>query len=357
MVFFLSTRLDHFLSDIIERPADFFAGVEDVGRVENLFCLDKELINARAEHEGQVRRADDAVVVLGGDGAFVLDDEVVDAFAEFEDDIGRMRILEIHERDDVEIAVAEVAGDGVGQIVLRQDRLKFRHEFGQEFRFDDDVVDEWRGPFSFYVLAQEVEALAADLPVFLRFGLGAGDVGLVAEIFDVLLRLNHDLVDFCGALAREFGHEDQFRQTGGQNHAHFWQELPAEFDEAPGTELLVKVKEEFHGQFHAVVVVSLEAFRLEGEELVDQLAGVRKIRQEDGQDVGMCRSKGKFEGDLSDDAQCALRAGDEATQVEGAGGFVIHIPQIIAGGVFGYIRFCGHDGVIVGLDEGPDLFI
>ena len=87
-----------------------------------------------------------------------------------------MRILEVHEGDDVEIAVAEVAGDGVGQFVLRQNCLQFRHEFGQELRLDDDVVDEGRGALAFDMLAQEVKALAADLPIFLCFDLGASDM-------------------------------------------------------------------------------------------------------------------------------------------------------------------------------------
>jgi len=76
---------DHASLDVLERAAYFFAGVEYIERVEDLFYFCEELDHSFAIHHLEVRCADDAVVVLAGDRALVFGDQLVDLGREIED--------------------------------------------------------------------------------------------------------------------------------------------------------------------------------------------------------------------------------------------------------------------------------
>jgi len=68
--------------------------------------------------------------VFAGGGAVVFADEGVDAVGEFVDDGDEVGTGEIHERDDVEIAVADVAGDRVDEVVVVEDVVEAGEEGG-----------------------------------------------------------------------------------------------------------------------------------------------------------------------------------------------------------------------------------
>ena len=74
--------------NVVKGAADFFAGVQDIRRVKNIFCLLEKGDNIRSVHLEEVWCADDAVIVLGGDGAVIFVDEAVDFFRQIEDDVG-----------------------------------------------------------------------------------------------------------------------------------------------------------------------------------------------------------------------------------------------------------------------------
>jgi len=50
----------------------------------------------------------------------------------------------------VEVAIADVAGNGVGEVgILTKQGLESREEIGQVFRGDDEIVDKGSGAFVF----------------------------------------------------------------------------------------------------------------------------------------------------------------------------------------------------------------
>src|ERR1700677_4545593 len=114
---------DHAPFDIFDRAADFLAGIEYAQRIEYLLYLREKLADFRAEHHRKIRRADDAVVVFAGVRAMVLGDELIYLGLEFEDLRAGFGLAEIQKRDDMEITVADVPGDGIEHVVLREDRV------------------------------------------------------------------------------------------------------------------------------------------------------------------------------------------------------------------------------------------
>ena len=83
----LHACFQHVALDVIESAVNFFPGIENVLRVENLFRLFKEGDHLRSEEEREVGRADDAVVVLAGRRAAFFDNELIDAGREVEDNL------------------------------------------------------------------------------------------------------------------------------------------------------------------------------------------------------------------------------------------------------------------------------
>ena len=64
-------------------------------------------------HFVQVRRSHNAVVVFAGDGSSVFADKIINSLPRFFDNRDIPFVLHIHERNDMEVAVAGVACDGV----------------------------------------------------------------------------------------------------------------------------------------------------------------------------------------------------------------------------------------------------
>ncbi|OYV26913.1 MAG: hypothetical protein B7W98_02865 [Parcubacteria group bacterium 20-58-5] len=71
----------------------------------------------------------------------------------------------------MEVPVADVARDGVDEmrLVLVNERGQLRQEFGVAGGRDDEVVNERRGDEAVEILAEQIEALAPDNPILLRF--------------------------------------------------------------------------------------------------------------------------------------------------------------------------------------------
>ena len=95
--------------------------------------------------------------------------------------IVRFRIGQIHERNDVEIAVSYVASYGISQIfpVRLEQRIKLWQECRQVFRHDHEIVYERGGAHAVDMLPQHVEALAADDPIFILVMRSLGHASLL----------------------------------------------------------------------------------------------------------------------------------------------------------------------------------
>ncbi len=89
----------------------------------------------------------------------------------------RLWIVQIHKRNDVEIAVTYVASNGIGDVmfILAEDSVQPWQELGQCLWWYHKIIDEWRRAETFDMLAQHIEALTADDPVFVRLASSFGD--------------------------------------------------------------------------------------------------------------------------------------------------------------------------------------
>ena len=76
--------LDHVPFDIGEGATNFFPGIKDVLRVENLLGLGEKCRHFGSEEHWQVRRTDDAVIVLTSDRAMEFMDQRIDLHGQFQ---------------------------------------------------------------------------------------------------------------------------------------------------------------------------------------------------------------------------------------------------------------------------------
>ena len=104
-----------------EGVADFFAGVEDIWGIKDALDLGEDGDHILAVHLFKERGADNAVIVLGGHGAAELKDEREHLLDELFVDLFWFWFGEVHERDDVEVAVAHMPGDRVNDLVVAHD--------------------------------------------------------------------------------------------------------------------------------------------------------------------------------------------------------------------------------------------
>src|SRR3989344_7714910 len=145
--------------DVVKRAPHFLARIEEVQGVENFLGQLKERDHLGAEEHWQIRRADNAVVVLAGRGAARLDNELVDLGCELEDDFTIFFFREVHQGEDMDIAVADVPRDRVDHVrlVFVEERGEFRQEVRVAGGRHDEVVDEGRRNEAVEILAQEGE--------------------------------------------------------------------------------------------------------------------------------------------------------------------------------------------------------
>ena len=123
------------------KTAADFARVENAPRIED-FDFFKQRVHLWTVHLFEKRTADQTVVVFGGHTAVILENKIVD-FWESSAIIRRLfRIGHLHERNDMEIAVADVSRNRIDQSVLVHEGIELRQKFRQVFRSYDDVVDK-----------------------------------------------------------------------------------------------------------------------------------------------------------------------------------------------------------------------
>ena len=109
--------LTQVLRNIVLSHAYLFVWVEDVVWVKEFFDLLEEVGDDRAVLFLEVWRADDTVVVLCGDRTMVLQYEVIDFVRQLQNNRSRLEIFEIHERDDVEVAVPWMSCNRIREII------------------------------------------------------------------------------------------------------------------------------------------------------------------------------------------------------------------------------------------------
>jgi hypothetical protein len=96
-------------------------GVEDALGVEDVLDLAEVAVNFLAIGPLEPGAADGAVVVFAGEDAVVFEHELVGLLHGGAEFLALVQVFELHERDDVEVAVAHVAGDGGEQVVFFDD--------------------------------------------------------------------------------------------------------------------------------------------------------------------------------------------------------------------------------------------
>src|SRR3989344_3933852 len=114
---------------IIKISANFFSGIEYVLRVEYFLGLIEQLQDLRVEHFFQIRRPYQPVVMLTGYRAVHGSDEFVNLFRKFGNGFAVLFFAEIHQRYDVEVGIARVSGNRIGQtLVLADQFVELRQE-------------------------------------------------------------------------------------------------------------------------------------------------------------------------------------------------------------------------------------
>src|SRR3989338_6523361 len=198
---------DHILFNIFNGTTYFLAGIQNVERIKYLFHFGEKLAHFFSIHDRQIGSADDAVVVLSSDGAFILGDEFVDLRAELKDLAVIQRSPQIHQGNDMEIRVTDVSGNRIEKFVVREKCLEFRQEPWIVARMHDDVVDEGRGIQAFQIFAQQRETFPPDGPVFCRCSFAFGNLGAHREAFQRISRFLGLLECSVRGVFGEFGHK------------------------------------------------------------------------------------------------------------------------------------------------------
>ncbi len=116
-------RADHEFFDVVNCAADFFAGVEDVKRVEDVFRFCKQLKHFWAEHRAKERRAYNAISVLARYRTFVFGDKSIHLWGQLHDRTPMFRPPEVDKGDDVEVCITDVPRYCVHNVVLSKERV------------------------------------------------------------------------------------------------------------------------------------------------------------------------------------------------------------------------------------------
>lgn len=291
------------MGGIHRRGVDDLAGVEQAGGVEEMFDRAHELVALVADHEADELAAQAAVAVFAGEGAAVFFDEGGDVGRDGAKHGVANLGLEVEQGAGVELAAA-----GVG-VVNAADAVFVAHE-GVEFADvgrqvgdgDGGVLDDLGGADVADDVGHDALAGAAEIP-------DAGDVVVVENWIRV-----------AEAGGAEIGDE------GGEHGVAFGAFGAADLDDEDGAG--VALDEE---AIAGLLEVGLGAVE---DMFVDEFAGRRAVAEGDevgvegfvnAGEVGAEQGGGGGEGlavefKLDAEEEGALGAGDEAAEVEGAGG-------------------------------------
>src|SRR3989344_1940974 len=252
--------------------ADLLAGIEDVQGIEEPLHLLEKSVYLRTVHLLKERTANKAVVVLGGRRALVAKDERIDLVHHLRDDGAHLRILKVHKRDDVEVSVAGMARDGVGELVLVavENGVHLRQEFRHVLGAHDEVIHERSRILVFHVAVEQFETLPPDGPVFFRLRLALRKANLYGELFERRAQGAHPDAELFLVVRGKLDQEHDLREPAAEEHEKLGKELPAELDDASFHKPNER-REEPHRELERLVVVRFDALGLEGQDGLHEL--------------------------------------------------------------------------------------
>ncbi len=191
----LNVREPQVLSHPHGRGRNFFAGVEQAIRVEDLLEFTED-VGKRAELASQERRAAETVTMLAADGAVERPDFVVKLGGKRFHGANVVNIGQVDERADVKLALRGMAKNRGRELQTLERVLHVPQEDGQSFHGDRDILDEWRWPAGALHLVQRGNKALGESPVELKVSLVFGNVRGGGKASSVNGRLHH-FIDTC----------------------------------------------------------------------------------------------------------------------------------------------------------------
>ena len=125
---------------IVPVGSGFFVGVEDALGVHDVLGLLEKPEHVFAVHHLQPRTAHQAVIVFAGQGAVIFENQIVDGFHGRQNFFTVLGVFELHERNNVEVTITHVPGDGCEQLVFLDDLLELRQKFHEVYGRDYKVI-------------------------------------------------------------------------------------------------------------------------------------------------------------------------------------------------------------------------
>src|SRR3989338_3301007 len=116
-------------------------------------------------------------------GAMIFNYKFIYLFAKLPYDFRSIGTRKIHQRNNMEISIPRMPGQGENQIILAQNSFEFRKKFRQELRTNNNVVNKRSGSFAFHMLAQKRKSFPPNIPIFIGFCLTFGDMDFQFKIF------------------------------------------------------------------------------------------------------------------------------------------------------------------------------
>ncbi len=179
----------------------------------------------------QKRRPDDAVVVFAGNRTLVFKHKRIHAFCNDGNGLAYFLLREIHERNNVKIAVPDVPCDIVHHelVVFIENGIKAGQKFRKHLGRHHNIVNKRRRLHPLHLVTQQVETFAADKPVLFHLDIRADNFDIAGPEFpkslrkSVCLPLEHGRVF---AVKRNLEHE--FRQAVAENRKCFRNTVPCD---------------------------------------------------------------------------------------------------------------------------------
>src|SRR3989338_9558902 len=199
-----------------------------------------------------------------------------------------MLIADVHQRNNMEIAVADVSMNGEDKLVVGHDLVEAREEIMKFLGSDDDVINERCGALALGMIREELEAFAADRPIFVFFFVVFGDMRLDRELFEVGLARVRFCEDLFFGVSGELRRQHELGYSAGDRHPKLRQEPPSKRDEIAGAQNFKHARQIFYGDVKCIVIVGLETLRVMFEYCCDDIAQDVEVVNKDHQERRMC---------------------------------------------------------------------
>lgn len=331
---------DHVALDVCKRAAHFFTRIQNILWIEYLLGLCKEFDHLVAVEHRQVGRADDPVVVFSGGSATYCYDQLIHLGRKLEDNLAILLFGEVHERDQVEVAIAHVASQRVDHVVfvLVKQGIQLGQELGVRGGRHHKVVDKGYGVEILHVLAEQGEALAAHDPVLLTFFFILLDLDGEVEVGECLFGCKGFSVCGLDSVFGKLGHEDKLGYAAGRHERRLGDKLDPELGRLDPAHLRKHLGEELDRELEGVLVVGLKRFRMRLEYAEHDLGQYLEIVQKDDHHRAVLLGLNELELRSRPQRERALRATNQLGEVGRARAVVADLPEQVASRILRYLR-------------------